>query len=131
MKQKDEWLFQGSNDDSAAVSYAHRLVRFALRNNILTGPDHCENCGKKQGPPIRTRKNGRQTYTDPILAHHEDYARPLHVVWLCQRCHYLRHSSDPATWRWGAEAFARLAEKPESDPVIPAWMFYDGKSQLP
>jgi hypothetical protein len=25
------------------------------------------------------------------LAHHEDYDRPLDVMWLCQPCHKQRH----------------------------------------
>jgi hypothetical protein len=25
------------------------------------------------------------------LAHHEDYDKPLEVVWLCQPCHKQRH----------------------------------------
>jgi transposase-like protein len=38
-------------------------------------PDACSNCGSDRA----------------IGAHHDDYARPLDVEWLCQRCHGLRH----------------------------------------
>src|SRR5262245_9654998 len=27
----------------------------------------------------------------PLRAHHEDYAKPFDVVWLCGTCHYRRH----------------------------------------
>lgn len=27
--------------------------------------------------------------------HHEDYSRPLDVVWLCQLCHLTRHGLQP------------------------------------
>ena len=27
-------------------------------------------------------------------AHHPDYSRPLHVIWLCIPCHTLEHSND-------------------------------------
>lgn len=26
--------------------------------------------------------------------HHEDYAHPLLVIWLCERCHFIRHDRD-------------------------------------
>lgn len=31
----------------------------------------------------------------PIHAHHEDYSKPLDVVWLCKTCHYTYHKN----WR--------------------------------
>jgi hypothetical protein len=31
----------------------------------------------------------------PLHAHHEDYARPLDVIWLCRSCHMKRHHGNP------------------------------------
>lgn len=50
--------------------YAHRRVQVAITAGTLTaGP--CTLCGK----------------SIDVQAHHEDYANPLQVVWLCRTCH--------------------------------------------
>ena len=54
---------------------AHEAVRRALRVGRLVRPDTCSACGKACTPQ----------------AHHEDYARPLDVAWLCPSCHKLGH----------------------------------------
>jgi hypothetical protein len=46
-----------------------------LKNGELVRPDACARC--------RTRIT--------VVAHHEDYARPLEVIWLCDACHRRRH----------------------------------------
>ena len=56
---------------------AHRLVAEAMLSGKLQKPAHCERC------PGRTRF---------LNAHHEDYSKPLQVVWLCRSCHALAHS---------------------------------------
>ena len=52
---------------------AHKAVARALRNGTLV-PMSCERCGNENS-----------------LAHHEDYDKPLEVMWLCQPCHKQRH----------------------------------------
>lgn len=52
---------------------AHALVRQAIRRGVLT-KQPCF-CGELQ-----------------VDAHHEDYAKPLDVHWLCRRHHELIHS---------------------------------------
>ena len=54
---------------------AQKRVSYALRTGALVRPDRCERC---------------QTPTK-LHAHHEDYAKPLEVSWLCQACHVGRH----------------------------------------
>lgn len=52
---------------------AQKLVESALRNGTMARQP-CERCG------------------DPKAhAHHEDYTKPLEVVWLCPRHHKARH----------------------------------------
>ena len=54
-------------------SAAHNAVARAIRNgSLLRLP--CIRCG-----------------ADKSLAHHEDYDKPLEVMWLCQACHKQRH----------------------------------------
>lgn len=52
---------------------AHTAVARAIRNGVLT-KCNCERCGSAN-----------------TLAHHEDYDKPLDVMWLCQPCHKARH----------------------------------------
>jgi hypothetical protein len=56
-------------------------VRAALKSGALVRATRCEDCGG-------TNKNPKRA----LCGHHEDYAKPLDVVWLCQPCHSLRHS---------------------------------------
>lgn len=53
---------------------AHRVVEAALACGVLEKPDTCSSCGC----------NGS---VHRIEAHHEDYKKPLDVVWLCTPCH--------------------------------------------
>ena len=52
---------------------AHSLVSRAIRNGTLVRQP-CVRCAEAKS-----------------LAHHEDYDRPLAVMWLCQACHKQRH----------------------------------------
>jgi len=52
---------------------AHNAVSRAVRNGHLFR-EPCIRCGESKS-----------------LAHHEDYDKPLDVVWLCQPCHKQRH----------------------------------------
>lgn len=51
---------------------ARQLVNKAIKNNVLTKPTSCEHC---------------QIVDDDIVAHHDDYSKPLDVIWLCHSCH--------------------------------------------
>ena len=52
---------------------AHVAVARAIRNGDLL-PQPCERCNSEK-----------------VVAHHEDYDKPLDVMWLCQACHKQRH----------------------------------------
>ena len=54
-------------------SYAHGQVARAIKKGELV-PQPCVRCNSVKS-----------------LAHHEDYDRPLDVMWLCQPCHKQRH----------------------------------------
>jgi hypothetical protein len=53
---------------------AHRVVTKALKEGRLM-PTDCWACDSP----------------DDIVAHHENYALPLAVVWLCRSCHWAVH----------------------------------------
>jgi len=59
-------------------SRAHSKVSQAVAAGRLCRPDHCSHC----------HAIGRR-----IEAHHEDYAFPLDVVWLCPSCHRRAHGA--------------------------------------
>ena len=54
---------------------AHQAVANALKNKVIKRPNKCEKCKKK-------------VY---VIAHHENYKKPLEVVWLCDVCHMRLH----------------------------------------
>ena len=54
-------------------SRAHSAVSYAIRSGLLVRLP-CIRCGEEKS-----------------LAHHEDYDKPLDVMWLCQPCHKQRH----------------------------------------
>ena len=55
---------------------AQQSVYYAVKKGVLLRPTHCPVCGVEE----------------KIQAHHADYAKPLEVEWLCQRCHTKRHA---------------------------------------
>lgn len=55
----------------SATKNAHIAVRRAIQDGLLENPNCCELCGAE----------GR------VVAHHDDYAKPLDVRWLCKKCH--------------------------------------------
>ena len=53
---------------------ARRLSGAAVAAGIIDRPDHCQACGCS-------------SEEHRIEAHHDDYERPLDVIWLCTPCH--------------------------------------------
>ena len=60
---------------------ARRKVLNARQRGELVPPDACSKCGEQP----------EHAYL--MEAHHEDYSKPLDVVWLCLSCHRKHHSS--------------------------------------
>lgn len=58
---------------------AYHVFKNAIRTGRLVRPDACEDCGRKPGVNSRGRSL--------IQGHHDDYAEPLIVRWLCVGCH--------------------------------------------
>lgn len=52
-----------------------RATRTAIENGTLVRPDKCDRCLRGCVPQ----------------SHHEDYAKPLEILWLCATCHGYIH----------------------------------------
>jgi hypothetical protein len=63
---------------------AHMLVFHALRRGELHKPDACEQCGTPDEPNHAGRSR--------LQGHHDDYSKPLDVLWLCPFCHARAHA---------------------------------------
>lgn len=61
-KHKEKWI-------------ARAKARYAIKTGKLVRPDRCEVCELKKPPQ----------------GHHEDYSKPLEVIWLCSGCHADAH----------------------------------------
>lgn len=51
--------------------YARQLLNHALRKGVVSKPERCSKCQEIK----------------KLTAHHNDYAKPLEVEWLCYECH--------------------------------------------
>jgi hypothetical protein len=71
------WQWRPNRACTTEKAFARRLVNVAVRLGDLIRPDHCERCASQ------TKR--------ALDGHHEDYSRPLDVVWLCRACHKARH----------------------------------------
>ena len=77
----------------------HRKLMYDLKNkrkHKLMGPNYARShnallravaAGKVVRPQVCSVCNKRTT----IQAHHDDYTKPLSVIWLCPPCHAQRH----------------------------------------
>lgn len=56
---------------------ARKLFAYAIQEGYVIRPEYCEQCLKNCKPD----------------GHHNDYTKPLEVVWLCRQCHLKHHRS--------------------------------------
>jgi len=88
-KQKREWELKNKEKMIAyrkkyAVEYKKRKhleekARWILHNAIKKGE-------------IKQIKTCEECKTKGLMhAHHEDYSKPLEIIWLCHQCHFIRH----------------------------------------
>lgn len=66
---------------NVAKRRAHRKVFKAVKRGRLIRAVVCERCGDEE----------------LTHAHHEDYSKPLVVVWLCRGCHVAEHRREAAS----------------------------------
>ena len=82
-------------------------VNYAIKTGKITKPDICSRCGK----------HGKR-----IDGHHENYQKPLKVVWLCTKCHGIA-TKDKIDWPVKIDIvpkhIQRLDESWESNKIEP------------
>lgn len=61
---------------------AHLFINNQVKKGFIVKPDNCECCGEK---PISAKG---------IHGHHDDYAKPNVVRWLCAKCHHRWHAAN-------------------------------------
>lgn len=64
---------------------AYQIVKRALLSGLLIRPELCEKCLKQL----------------VLRAHHDDYSKPLDVIWLCETCHKGTLHKKKAGWTTG------------------------------
>ena len=86
------------------MALSHRAVQQAVEAGGLKRPDRCSECGQKKF----------------VVAHHDDYSKPLVVRWLCIKCHKLHHKGEIPVGlkqiRLRTEIYDRLCEVKEKLP---------------
>lgn len=73
LRARKKWINQ-----KPEARAAHIILGNAVRDGRIEKPKECSECG---GFPKRRN----------LHAHHEDYAFPLSVIWLCAQCHHEKH----------------------------------------
>lgn len=73
-KAKAKWIAKNTIKRAA-----HHIVNNSIRDGKIQKVSICQICGSK--PKI-------------IHAHHDDYAHPLKVRWLCSKCHTAWHKEN-------------------------------------
>ena len=71
---RDEGRKQNLHKDRAKT-----IANNAIKSGVLKKKDNCEVCNADGG------ETG-------LIKHHEDYNRPLFIMWLCRSCHSVIHA---------------------------------------
>ena len=84
---------------------ANMALNYAVKLGYVERPDHCLGCGC---PESESR----------LSSHHNDYSKPLEVVWVCAKCH--RRLDACRREREGLPAYgrSRAVEMLDGDTVI-------------
>lgn len=90
------------NQRTAQQRVVHAAVTYAVRRGELIKPSVCSSCGLEKR----------------LYSHHDDYAKPLQVRWLCGKCHRTTHLKRGRGLNVG---MAQAATTEAEAVVIKAW----------
>lgn len=74
-REKERERSRKSSRENRKQRNAHAGIYRAIRRGLMIKPKRCQECGA----------------VGIIYGHHDDYDRPLDVIWLCPRCHKDKH----------------------------------------
>lgn len=97
LKLNLQWMYQWESERNPLIRKAYIKVRNAIKSGVLIRLP-CKVCGDKKSH-----------------AHHEDYAKPLDVIWLCPKHHKEEHQkmkTATLTAQQGDICLRRLASIP-------------------
>jgi hypothetical protein len=62
---------------------ARSKVYYAIKTGKLIKPTKCSDCNEEKF----------------LQGHHEDYSKPLNLIWLCTTCHHKKHPFKVTRWQ--------------------------------
>jgi len=97
------------NAGNRASYWKHRELNRVRAAKYRARPDYKlkAKAQRKVGTEIEAgrlvRGNCEQCSKPNAQAHHEDYSKPLEIIWLCRSCHTFKHAEEKrrATYRLG------------------------------
>lgn len=84
--------YQNEYNSSVPVNRAEAVVEWRTRNPEKRRAHAAVYNAIKRGKMVRPERCSVCRSTDFIHAHHDDYSKPLDVIWLCASCHRKRHT---------------------------------------
>lgn len=76
LARRRRWSAEQRERDAGEVTRCRNALTRAVKSGKIQRPDTCSDCGKG---------------SCQIQGHHEDYSKPLDVIWLCRVCHGRLH----------------------------------------
>jgi hypothetical protein len=94
---------------------AQAAVHYAIKTGALSRQP-CEDCGTLP----RFYQSGLWAGHQVVVAHHDDYSKPLDVRWLCRWCHAQHHVSIGSYANNGKKARRESGKRSESPNSVSA-----------
>lgn len=70
-------------DKNTLKTKAHYIVKKNIRNVLISKPSKCMSCCLEKR----------------LESHHNNYDKPLDIIWLCRSCHRRYHDSDDSSFK--------------------------------
>jgi hypothetical protein len=97
----------GSDGNVLSRASSRYLCTMAIKEGRLARPDQCSSCG---------------VVGQKVIPHHENYQKPLDVVWLCENCHAKLHGKLRSAGKI-VDSETPVVGRKESKPSVTAIMF--------